>query len=103
MSKNDKSASVTNKCDLIDKIHLDAKITKIQSKNALEAIIRIITSELQKGGKVNIIGFGAFEARQREARMGRNPQTGESIKIAASRLPAFKPGKTLKESLKSMA
>lgn len=101
MSKTDKN--VINKADLVNKIHEEASITKSQAKIALDSILSIITSELKKGGKVNIIGFGLFEVRQREARMGRNPQTGETIEIAASRAPAFKPGKNLKEELKSMS
>jgi len=100
MSKAGADKSVMNKANLIDCIHDQANITKVQAKQALDAILDNITSELKRGGKVSIIGFGVFEVRHRDARTGRNPQTGETIKIAASKSPAFKPGKILKHELK---
>lgn len=101
MKKTDKG--VMNKAELIESMASNANISKTQAKQALDSIIENITIELKKGGKVSIIGFGVFEVRHREARTGRNPQTGETIQIAASKAPAFKPGKTLKQELKDMA
>ena len=88
-----------NKSDLIDAIASSTGSNKAEAGRALEAVLGAITSTLQSGEKVTIPGFGTFEVRHRNARMGRNPQTGASIQIAASKGVGFKPGKALKESL----
>ena len=88
-----------NKSDLIDAIALSADISKAAAGRALEATVDSITEALQAGDQVALVGFGTFLVRERAARMGRNPQTGASIQIAASKGVGFKPGKALKESL----
>ena len=86
-----------NKSDLIDAIASSTGSNK--AGRALEAVLDAITSTLKSGEKVTIPGFGTFEVRHRNARMGRNPQTGESIQIKASNTPGFKAGKALKDAL----
>lgn len=89
-----------NKGDLISKIAESAKITKAQATDALNAVLDGIGEELKKdGGKVTLIGFGTFSVSEREARTGRNPQTGASIKIDAKKVVKFKPGKELSDSV----
>ncbi|UJF24102.1 HU family DNA-binding protein [Suttonella sp. R2A3] len=88
-----------NKTEMVDAIADSADITKAQAAKALNAFIDGVTDTLKKGDKVTLIGFGTFEARERSARTGRNPQTGKTIKIAASTTPAFKAGKKLKDAL----
>ena len=88
-----------NKTELRDAIAQHADLSNAQADKALEAVISSITSTLADGGKVTIPGFGTFEARERSARTGRNPQTGESIEIAASKAPAFKAGAALKQAV----
>lgn len=88
-----------NKTELVDAIAAAADITKVQAGKALDAVLESITETLKKGDKVTLIGFGTFETRERAARTGRNPQTGEEISIAASTTPAFKAGKKLKDAL----
>lgn len=87
------------KQELINKI-ADAGMTKVDSSKALDALEGAITEALKRGEKVTWTGFGTFEVRSRAARMGRNPQTGAPLHIAASKTPAFKAGKTLKDSVK---
>ncbi|MCD8211490.1 MAG: HU family DNA-binding protein [Oscillospiraceae bacterium] len=89
-----------NKSELVDMISKKAKLSKADSQKALNATTDIIANALKKGEKVQLIGFGTFEVRKRAARTGRNPQTGKTIKIAATKVPAFKPGKGLKEKVK---
>lgn len=89
-----------NKTDLINSVSESAEISKKDATSAVDAVFDSIMEALKKGDKVNLIGFGNFEVRERAARKGRNPQTGEEIDIAASKVPAFKPGKTLKEAVK---
>ncbi|EGL82852.1 histone family protein DNA-binding protein [Caldalkalibacillus thermarum TA2.A1] len=89
-----------NKTELVARVAELAELTKKDAAKAVDAVFDAITEALQKGEKVQIIGFGNFEVRQRAARKGRNPQTGEEIEIAASKVPAFKPGKGLKEGIK---
>lgn len=72
-------------------------MTKKDAAGAVDAVLDTITESLKAGEKVQLIGFGNFEVRDRAARKGRNPQTGEEIQIAASKVPAFKPGKALKD------
>ena len=75
-------------------------LSKKDATKAVDAVFDTILNTLKKGEKVQLIGFGNFEVRERAARKGRNPQTGEEIEIPASRVPAFKPGKALKEAVK---
>jgi DNA-binding protein HU-beta len=82
-----------NKAELIDQIAKDAGLTKAQANTALDSFTNAIISTLKKGDKVTLVGFGTFSVSQRAARNGRNPQTGEVIKIKASKVPKFKAGK----------
>lgn len=86
-----------NRSDLIAKVAEKCNMTKKDATLAVDAVFDSITESLKSGEKVQLIGFGNFEVRQRAARKGRNPQTGAEIEIAASKVPAFKPGKALKE------
>ena len=86
--------------ELVDKIAKEAKVTKVQANKAISAFFNGVTTTLKKGQKVSFVGFGTFSVAKRKARMGRNPQTGAPIKIAASRVPKFKPGKQLKDAVK---
>jgi|TARA_B110000196_G_scaffold200667_1_gene171846 DNA-binding protein HU-beta len=88
-----------NKADLIDAVAEDSDITKASAARALDSAIENITNALKGGNSVTLVGFGTFTVRQREARMGRNPRTGEAIQIKASRVPGFKAGKALKDAL----
>jgi DNA-binding protein HU-beta len=82
-----------NKAELIDQIAKDAGITKGQANDAINSFTDTVASALKKGDKVTLVGFGTFSVTQRAARNGRNPQTGEVIKIKASKSPKFKAGK----------
>ncbi|MBL8007283.1 MAG: HU family DNA-binding protein [Ignavibacteria bacterium] len=86
--------------ELIGKMAADAKITKVQSKAALESVIDAVKKTLKKGGRISLVGFGTFSISKRKARIGRNPQTGKEIKIAAKKVAKFKAGKTLAEHVK---
>ncbi len=86
-----------NKHELISAIAQNAEISKKDAGNALAATINAISKALAEGDKIQIVGFGTFEIRERAARTGKNPRTGETIEIAASKVPAFKAGKALKE------
>ena len=88
-----------NKLELIEKVSSKAEITKAEATKVVNATLESITEGLAADGKVVLVGFGSFETRSRTARTGRNPRTGEAIKIAASRVPAFKPGKDMKEAV----
>ncbi len=90
-----------NKTELIAAVAEKAELSKAASGKSVDAIVEAITEELKKGEKVTLIGFGTFETRDRAARTGRNPQTGKEIKIKASKAPAFKAGKALKEAVNS--
>ena len=87
-----------NKSELIDAIAADAEITKAAAGRALDATMAAVTKELQKGGTVTLVGFGTFYVGERQARTGRNPKTGETIKIAASKSPKFRAGKSFKDA-----
>ncbi|MFJ7978355.1 HU family DNA-binding protein (plasmid) [Peribacillus sp. JNUCC 23] len=89
-----------NKTDLVNAVATQAELTKEDAKKAVDALIGTISTTLAKEEKIQLVGFGTFEVRDRAARTGRNPQTGEEIQIAASKVPAFKPGKELKEAVK---
>ena len=88
-----------NKQELVAAIAEKAELEKDDAKKALNAFIEVVGDELKKGEKIQIIGFGTFEGSERAAREGRNPQTGETMEIKASRNPKFKAGKALKDSL----
>ncbi|WP_318617329.1 HU family DNA-binding protein [Sporosarcina sp. YIM B06819] len=89
-----------NKTELINSVAEAAGLTKKDATKAVESVFETIQSTLAKGDKVQLIGFGNFEVRERAARKGRNPQSGEEIDIAASKVPAFKAGKALKDAVK---
>jgi DNA-binding protein HU-beta len=88
-----------NKTELIDHIARQADISKAAAGRALEAVVGGIGSSLKKGKAVTLVGFGTFIVGKRAARTGRNPRTGASIKIKAAKVPKFRPGKALKDSL----
>ncbi|MHA3079528.1 HU family DNA-binding protein [Acinetobacter sp. ANC 5502] len=89
-----------NKSQLIKKITASANLTQAQATAALQAFETSIIDELANGGEVTLTGFGTFKVIERAARTGRNPKTGESLEIAASKVPSFKAGKALKDALK---
>ena len=91
---------MVNKADLIDRVAGKTNLTKKDATATVEALFETIQEALAGEERVQIIGFGTFEVRERAARKGRNPQTGEEIQIAASKVPAFKPGKALKDAVK---
>jgi DNA-binding protein HU-beta len=88
-----------NKSDLVDAIADKANLSKADAGRALDATIQAVTRALKKGDTVSLVGFGTFTVRKRAARTGRNPRTGETIKIKASKNPAFKAGKALKDAV----
>lgn len=88
-----------NKTELVKSIAEKADITQKDAEKVLNAVTASIEEALAKGEKVQLVGFGTFEVRERNARTGRNPKTGEEIKIAAAKVPAFKAGKALKDSV----
>lgn len=88
-----------NKAELIDRIAESSDISKAAASRALDATIDAITDSLKNAETVSLVGFGTFLVRERAARTGRNPQTGAAIQIKAAKVPAFKPGKALKDAL----
>ena len=88
-----------NKTELVAAIAEKTDLTKKDAELALTAVVESITEALVKGDKVQLIGFGSFEIKNREAREARNPRTGETIKVAASKAPVFKAGKALKDKV----
>ena len=86
-----------NKSELIDAIAAKANLSKKDAKAALEATLEAVSESLKAGDAVQLIGFGTFKVNERAARTGRNPRTGEEIKIAAAKIPAFVAGKALKD------
>jgi DNA-binding protein HU-beta len=88
-----------NKSELIDAVALSADISKAAAGRALDATIDTIAEALRSGDQVTLVGFGTFQVKDRAARTGRNPQTGEAIQIKASRVPGFKAGKALKDAV----
>ena len=88
-----------NKNDLVAAIAEKAGLSKKDSEKALKAFEEVVTEELKKGGKVQLVGFGMFDVAERAAREGRNPQTGAAMPIPASKAPRFKVGKTLKDAV----
>jgi len=87
------------KAELVDYVAEKADLTKADAARALEAVMEGVTAGLKESGKVTLVGFGTFTAKEREAREGRNPQTGETVKIAARVVPGFKAGSKLKDAL----
>lgn len=88
-----------NKTELVAAVADKAELSKKDAEKALNAVVASITEALEKQDKVQLVGFGTFEVRARNARTGKNPRTGEEIKIAASKVPAFKAGKALKDTV----
>lgn len=89
-----------NKSELIDAVAASADISKADAGRALDAVFTSITKSLKMSDVVTLVGFGTFGVRDRAARSGRNPQTGETIKIKAAKIPTFKAGKALKDAVK---
>ncbi|MEA4813933.1 MAG: HU family DNA-binding protein [Oscillospiraceae bacterium] len=88
-----------NKSELIEAIAKEANLSKKDAETAVNAYTNVVTKALKKGDKVTLVGFGSYEVRKRAARKGKNPQTGEVIKIKAAKVPAFKAGKALKDAV----
>ncbi len=88
-----------NKSELINAIAEESGLTKADAGRALDATLSSVTNALKGGDSISLIGFGTFAVKERSARTGRNPQTGETIQIKASKIPSFKAGKTLKDSV----
>ncbi|GFI11666.1 MAG: HU family DNA-binding protein [Lachnospiraceae bacterium] len=88
-----------NRMELVAAIAEQTELSKKDAEKALKAFTDVVTEELKKGGKIQLVGFGTFEVSERAAREGRNPQTGKSMTIAASKAPRFKAGKALKDAL----
>ena len=90
-----------NKGDLIDSVAAAANMSKADAGRAVDAVLGSVSSTLASGGSVSLVGFGTFQTKNRAARTGRNPQTGAAIQIKAARVPSFKAGKALKDSVNS--
>ena len=88
-----------NKTELVAAMAEQAGVSKKDAEKTLKAFTDVVASELKNGGKIQLVGFGTFEVSERAAREGRNPQTGKTMKIAASKAPKFKAGKALKDML----
>ena len=88
-----------NKAEFVNAVSEAAELSKADAAKALDGIIKVIRKTLKAGDDVSLVGFGTFTVRKRAARTGRNPQTGATIKIKASKVPAFKAGKALKDAL----
>ena len=88
-----------NKSDLIAAVAAKTGETKKSAETSINAIVDVISATLAKGDKIQLVGFGSFEVRQRAARKGRNPQTGKELKISAKKAPVFKAGKVLKDAV----
>ena len=88
-----------NKTELVAAIAENANISKKDAEGALKAFVDVVTEELKKGEKIQLVGFGTFEVSERAERTGRNPRSGETMKIEASKAPKFKAGKALKDAI----
>lgn len=88
-----------NKSELIEAVAQSADISKAAAGRAVDGIVEAITAALKEGDQVTLVGFGTFAVRERAARSGRNPRTGQPLNIAASKVPAFKAGKALKDAV----
>jgi DNA-binding protein HU-beta len=91
---------LVNKTELVDQIAQKADLSRRDAEQAVDAALRTIEEQLARGGEISLTGFGKFHVAERGARQGRNPQTGATIQIAASRVPRFSAGSKLKESVK---
>lgn len=89
-----------NKSELVKSVAEKADLSRKDATDAVDAVFSAITEALSKDEKVQLVGFGSFEVRSRAERKGRNPQTGDEIKIPATLIPAFRPGKTLRDAIK---
>lgn len=96
---SDRKGTFVNKSELIDAIATATELTKADAGRALDATLEAVTAALKKADTVSLVGFGTFAVKDRAARTGRNPQTGKTIQIAASKAPSFKPGKALKDAV----
>jgi DNA-binding protein HU-beta len=90
-----------NQTELIEEVAEKASLTKAQTQAAVKALLQTIVQVVGAGDKVTLVGFGSFEPKVRSAREGRNPQTGETIQIPATKVPTFSPGKTFREAVKN--
>lgn len=88
------------KAELVERMAKDARITKKAAEAALDSFTMCVRDSLRRGKRVGLVGFGTFSVGRRAARNGRNPQTGETIKIKAAKVPRFKPGKVLKDAIR---
>ncbi|NUM81133.1 HU family DNA-binding protein [bacterium] len=88
------------KAELVAKMAKDAGVPKTKAEKALESFVEAVTMSLKKGKAVTLVGFGTFAVSKRKARIGRNPQTGATLKIAAAKVPKFRAGKALKDTVK---
>ncbi len=88
-----------NKTELVAAISTKSSVSKKDAEAVVKAFTEVVTEELKKGEKIQLVGFGTFEVSERPARTGRNPQTGKEMKIAASKAPKFKAGKALKDAI----
>lgn len=88
-----------NRTELVAAIAEQTELSKKDAEKALKAFTEVVAAELKKGEKIQLVGFGTFEVSERAAREGRNPQTGETMSIKASKTPKFKPGKALKDTV----
>ena len=91
-----------NKTELVAAVAEQADISKKDAEKALKAFVDVVTEEMKKGEKVQLVGFGTFEVSERAAREGRNPQTGKTMKIEACKAPKFKAGKALKDAVNAL-
>ena len=99
ISENPEEEYNMNKTELVAAMAEKAQLSKKDAEAALKAFTDVVAEELKKGEKIQLVGFGTFEVSERAARTGRNPQTGDEMKIAASKAPKFKAGKALKDSI----
>jgi len=90
---------IMNKAEFVGAIAESAEMTKADAERAVEALFNVVKKALKAGDSISLVGFGTFSVRERAARTGRNPRTGDEIKIKASKVPAFKAGKALKDAI----
>lgn len=91
--------NIMNKTEFVDAVAAKGEMTKSEAADAVEAVLESVTDALKAGEQITLVGFGTFLVRDRKARQGRNPRTGDVIEIAASKVPSFKAGKALKDSV----
>jgi DNA-binding protein HU-beta len=99
LNYHNKRRVVMTKAELVESVAKSANLTKAAADKAVGAFIGAVSGALKKGDRVTLVGFGTFEVSNRKARIGRNPQTGKEIKIAAAKVPKFRPGKALKSAV----